>query len=371
MGRLNEFRNKDLAGNYIRRIRATSRKPIRIMEVCGTHTQSIFKSGVRSLLPETITLLSGPGCPVCVTSQEEIDRFIALSQIEGVILATFGDLMRVPGTGSSLEKEKASGRDIRMVYSPLDAVAMARNNPDKKVIFPGVGFETTAPVVGAAILTAARESLTNFFVHSAHKLVPPALFALMALTGNKIDGFILPGHVSVMIGMGGYRPFFEQFRIPSVISGFEPLDILRGISSLVRQIESGEPALENLYERAVRPQGNPKALAIMNQVFEQQEASWRGIGRIPESGLSIRETHGAFDAAARFQVAIPETKNQPGCMCGEILTGAKNPPQCPCYKRSCTPSTPLGPCMVSTEGTCSAYFRFYDDHPIKRRPHGE
>ncbi|MBU0995017.1 MAG: hydrogenase formation protein HypD [Proteobacteria bacterium] len=356
-----EFKDRDLAVHFIEKIKTVSRKKIRLMEVCGTHTVSIFKSGIRSVLPDTISLISGPGCPVCVTSQEEIDAFISLSRLDNVILTTFGDLIRVPGTESSLQEEKAKGVDVRMVYSTSDALLIAKKNPDKHVVFPGVGFETTAPTVAAAILSAARLKVSNFYVYSAHKLVPPALTALMALSSGNIDGFILPGHVSVMIGTDGYRPFFDTFKLPCAITGFEPVDILRAVLAVVTQIEYGKPSLFNAYERAVRIEGNPKAMSLMARVFEKKDALWRGIGKIPESGLAIREEFSAFDAANRFQIILPEKKDHNGCACGEILIGNKTPPECPLFRKACTPLHPFGPCMVSTEGTCSAYYRYHKE----------
>ena len=363
---LKEFKDRDLAGHLIQKIASSSRKKIRIMEVCGTHTVSIFKSGIRSILPDTISLLSGPGCPVCVTAQEEIDTFIAFSRMDDVIITTFGDLMRVPGTESSLQKEKAQGRDIRMVYSATDALSIAQNNPDQQVIFLGVGFETTAPTVAAVILSAASMNLMNFHVYSAHKLVPPALFALMRLTARNINGFILPGHVSVIIGVNGYLPFFNTYKIPCAIGGFDSVDILRAILSLVEQIECDKPSLFNAYERAVKTEGNPKAMSLMDQVFEKKDALWRGIGQIPDSGLSIREAHASFDAANAFQIDLPEPKSSKECSCGEILIGNKTPPECPLFRKTCTPLNPFGPCMVSSEGTWATYYRFFDEQQTKR-----
>jgi hydrogenase expression/formation protein HypD len=331
------------------------------MEVCGTHTVSIFRSGIRSVLPPTLSLLSGPGCPVCVTDQAEIDAFIELSRRPGVTVATFGDLMRVPGSASSLQRERADGRDIRVVYSTMDALTIARREPDRQVVFLGVGFETTAPTIAAAITAAAGMKLANFSVISAHKLVPPALEALMGLDAVAIDGFILPGHVSVIIGLDAYRPFFERHRIPCVVAGFEPADILQAVAMLVAQVEAGRPALENAYPRAVSPAGNVKARRVLAEVFETADACWRGIGLIPASGLRVREAYAAFDAGRRFSLALPEAKPPRGCACGEILTGKKTPPECALYRKVCTPVDPVGPCMVSSEGTCAAYYKYSDE----------
>lgn len=357
---LEEYRNPEIARKIIERINAVSQKHVRLMEVCGTHTMSIFRSGIRGLLPATVSLLSGPGCPVCVTSQNEIDSFIALSRFDDVIITTFGDLIKVPGTDSSLQKERAEGRDIRVVYSTFDAIEVARKNPDKKVAFLGVGFETTAPTIAASILTANEMHLDNYFVFCAHKLLPPALNILMKVKATKIDGFILPGHVSVIIGTKAYLPFFEQYQIPCVVAGFESIDILQAILRLVEQIESGEPELVNGYKRAVTFDGNQKAQKIMEDVFETINADWRGIGNISKSGLNIREEFAAYDARKVFEIEITDSVDPKGCACGEILTGLKIPSECPLYKKKCTPMEPIGPCMVSSEGTCAAYYRFHD-----------
>jgi hydrogenase expression/formation protein HypD len=330
-----------------------------LMEVCGTHTVSIFRSGIRSVLPETISLLSGPGCPVCVTDQQEIDAFIELARLDNVIVATFGDLMRVPGSYSSLQRERAEGHDIRVVYSTFDALEVAQKKPHKKVVFLGVGFETTAPTIAAAIQQADQMKIENFSVISAHKLVPPALETLMSLEDVQLDGFILPGHVSVIIGLNAYRPFFDRYQIPCVVAGFEPADILQAVSMLVEMIETSNPGLENAYPRAVTEQGNTKAQKILQDIFEPADACWRGIGMIPQSGLKIRDEYAVHDAEKQFDIRVPEPKIPPGCACGDILTGKKQPPECKLYKKVCTPSDPVGPCMVSTEGTCAAYYRYH------------
>lgn len=352
------FHDPQIARHLADRITRSSRKAVRFMEVCGTHTVSIFRSGIRSLLPETISLISGPGCPVCVTAQSEIDAFIALARQPKTIVATFGDLIRVPGSGSSLQREKAEGADVRIVYSTFDAVNLARENPDRRVVFLGVGFETTTPTVAAAIVTASQQKLDNFFVVSAHKTVPPALEALAG--GNlNIDGFLLPGHVSVIIGLDAYRPFFEAHRVPCVVAGFEPTDLLQGIAMLTDQVESDRPALENAYPRAVSAAGNAKARAVMHEVFEVVDAHWRGIGCIAASGLAIREKYAAFDAVKALDIKLQPAAEPKGCACGEILSGIKIPPQCALYKTVCNPMTPVGPCMVSSEGTCAAYYRYH------------
>jgi hydrogenase expression/formation protein HypD len=356
---IEEYRDAGLSGHLIAKIKAVSKRNIRLMEVCGTHTVSIFRSGIRSVLPETVSLLSGPGCPVCVTDQKEIDAFVELARLEEVIVTTFGDLMRVPGSNSSLEKERAGGKDIRVVYSTFDALEIAQKNPHKNVVFLGVGFETTAPTIAAAILQAARLKVDNFSVISAHKLVPPALETLMSLDGVQLDGFILPGHVSVIIGLDAYRPFFDKYRIPCVVAGFEPADILQAIYMLAKMIENGSPDLQNAYPRAVTDGGNPKARQILQDIFEPADACWRGIGVIPESGLRIRDDFAAHDAEMQFDLQIPEPKIPGGCVCGEILTGKKSPPDCKLFRSVCTPVDPVGPCLVSTEGTCAAYYKYH------------
>ncbi len=353
-----EYRDKDLARQLIDAIGRIHERDLRLMEVCGTHTMAIFRHGIPSVLPDGIRLLSGPGCPVCVTSQRDIDMFVALSMEPGVILTTFGDLMRVPGTHSSLQQEKAQGRDIRVVYSAFDAVTLAADNPRQQVVFCAVGFETTTPTVAASILAAKQQGITNFSIHCAHKLTPPALGALMETPGVNIDGFLLPGHVSVITGTNAYGPVFDQYRIPSVIAGFEPVDILKAIFMLVKQNVSGVPALENAYPRAVSAKGNPKALAVMDQVFDTADAVWRGIGMIPASGLALRPGFAGFNALEKFDIKSKETPEPTGCACGEILMGLKTPEQCRLYKTKCTPMHPVGPCMVSSEGACAAFYRY-------------
>ncbi|MBW1828609.1 MAG: hydrogenase formation protein HypD [Deltaproteobacteria bacterium] len=355
---MEEYRDPHISKGIIDNIKQASKKPVRLMEVCGTHTMSIFRSGIRSLLPDTISLLSGPGCPVCVTAQNEIDTFIELAKIDNMIVTTFGDLMRVPGTFSSLQKEHANGRDIRIVYSSMDALDIAKTNPDKHVVFLGVGFETTAPTIAASIYTAKQMNVCNFFVCSAHKLVPPALIALLETEKTAIDGFILPGHVSVIIGTDAYLFVLEHYQIPCVVAGFEPADILHAISMLVKQIETGNPSLENAYMRAVTPAGNKKAIELMNTVFDTVDATWRGIGIIPASGLKIGKDFSDHDAEHVFDINVPESREPRGCACGDILTGIKIPPECALFKKVCTPEDPVGPCMVSSEGSCAAFYKY-------------
>lgn len=356
---MEEYRDPALSRPLIDRIRAASRRPVRLMEVCGTHTMSIFRSGLRSVLPETISLLSGPGCPVCVTAQGEIDAFVELARREGVTVATFGDLMRVPGTHSTLEKERAAGRDVRIVYSATDAVALARQLPERTVVFLGIGFETTAPTVAAAVLAAQQAGLDNFRVFSAHKRVLPALFALTADPELAIDGFLLPGHVSIVLGLAGYRPLFDRHQMPGVVAGFEPADVLQAVLRLVERIEADDPRLENAYGRAVTAEGNQRAREIMETVLAPGDAVWRGMGTIPESGLFLRPAFADFDARHTLDVAVEDVPEPPGCACGEVITARRTPPECPLFRKTCTPMRPVGPCMVSSEGTCAAWYRYH------------
>ena len=353
-----EYRDAGLAKGLTEKMHGISKKSLRLMEVCGTHTMSIFRHGIRSVLPKTITLLSGPGCPVCVTAQKDIDAFVEFAKLKNVIVTTFGDLIRVPGSGSSLGKEKANGADVRIVYSIFDAVQIAKENRDKDVVFCGVGFETTIPTIAAGILMGIEGNLSNFSVYSANKLTPPALAALMETKGVEIDGFILPGHVSVITGTNAYRDTFEKYHIPSVISGFEPVDILKAVLLLIEQNEEGRPALINAYTRAVCDKGNVKAKQIMNQVFEVCHASWRGIGEIQFSGMGLKKEYQAFDAALKFNMNLPDVPEPKGCACGQILMGLKTPEECSLYKKKCTPLTPVGPCMVSSEGSCAAFYKY-------------
>jgi hydrogenase expression/formation protein HypD len=356
-----EYRDRKLARGLIAQIHAVSRQPVRLMEVCGTHTMSIFRSGLRSVLPENITLVSGPGCPVCVTAQREIDQFVALARREDVILTTFGDLLRVPGSESSLQQEHAAGRDVRVVYSPLDALALAAQTPEKKVVFLGVGFETTAPTVAAAMLSARAQGVANFLVYAAHKRTPPAVRTLMAAEDLRVDGFLLPGHVCLVTGTRAFQPLVDRYRIPCVVGGFEPVDLLRALARLVEQVEAGEAALENAYERAVTAGGSARALAVMGSVFATVDAEWRGLGVIRDSGLKIADSYRALDAEACFDLSVPDVPEPRGCACGEVLKGLKIPQDCALYKKTCTPMHPVGPCMVSSEGTCAAYYRYHGE----------
>jgi hydrogenase expression/formation protein HypD len=356
---MDEYRDGAVAKALSQKIRDISKKRIRLMEICGTHTMAIFRHGIRSLLPETIELVSGPGCPVCVTAMEEIDRAVKLARTKGVIVTTFGDMIRVPGSTSSLQMTQAEGAVVKMVYSTFDALKIASENRDSEVVFLGIGFETTAPTVAAAIQTAHGRGDTNFSVLSAHKLLPPAMDALLSGGSSIVDGFICPGHVTTIIGTSSYEHVVEQYHKPCVVIGFEPVDILQGILMLVEQIESDRAEVEIQYARAVSPEGNPGALAIMEKVFEPCDAPWRGLGHIPGSGLAIRNYFADFDAKNRFDLEVPAAKEPPGCLCAEVLQGAATPPECKFFRNACTPRTPIGPCMVSSEGTCAAYFKYH------------
>jgi hydrogenase expression/formation protein HypD len=333
-------------------------RPVRFMEVCGTHTVSICRHGIRELMPPEISLTSGPGCPVCVTATADIDAFIKAAELDNSIITTFGDLLRVPGSRSSLQEARAEGADIRTVYSSLDALQIARENPDREVIFLGVGFETTTPTVAAAILTAEQEGLRNFSVISSNKIMPPALEALLADPEIRIDGLICPGHVSIIIGADAYEPLVRDYNIPCVIAGFEPVDILKAVVMLAEQVRLASPKVEIAYDRAVTRDGNLQATAIMNRVFEPVDALWRGLAVIPGSGLEIRSEYDDFNAKKRFDIAVSDAKDPAGCACGDVLKSIKTPADCKLFGRACVPEHPIGPCMVSGEGACGAYYKY-------------
>jgi len=357
---LSAFRDPDIARGLIEAINATDTGPVKIMEVCGTHTVSIAKNGLRAVMPERITLLSGPGCPVCVTANHDIDTAVALAQRPEIIVTTFGDMMKVPGSYSSLAREKADGRDVRIVYSPLDALQLAEREPEREVVFVAVGFETTAPLIAAAVLRAQEKGLTNFSVYCAHKTVPIALEALINDPDVEIDAFILPGHVSTIIGTMPYQFLADEYHVPGVITGFEPVDVLQGIYMILKQLEEGRSEIEIAYHRGVMPEGNVHAREMVDKVFEPIDADWRGIGVIPGTGLGVREEYAAFDATRKFTLELPEPKEIKGCQCGEVLRGITLPFECKLFARACTPEHPIGPCMVSSEGSCAAYYRYTD-----------
>ena len=335
---------------------------VRLMEVCGTHTMAIARAGIRQMLPEGAELLSGPGCPVCVTHQGVIDAFLELSMLPQVTIATYGDMIRVPGSrrGDNLARRRALGAKIEVVYSPVDAVAYAKEHPERQVVFLGVGFETTAPGTAAAVLTAREEGVENFFVLSMLKRVEPALRALVAMEDFQVDGFLCPGHVATILGEEGFRYLPEELHIPAVIGGIEPEDILTALCHLLRQTAEGEAKLENEYRRAVRPGGNPAALAMMERVLVPRDDLWRGLGFIPQSGYGFREEFAPWDAEKKFDLQVKESATIPGCSCGEIMKGRLHPHQCPLFGKVCTPEDPVGPCMVSSEGACAAAYKYRD-----------
>lgn len=354
---IDEYRDKALVLALAGEIKKVSSRPVKLMEVCGGHTMSIQKFGIPYLLPETIELISGPGCPVCVTSNSFIDKAIAYSRREDVIITTYGDLIRVPGSSSSLEREKARGADVRIVYSILDALEIARHNRRKKIVFLGIGFETTAPSSAAGIIKAQMAGIRNFYVYSAHKVMPPAMEALID-EGVEINGYIGPGHVSTITGEGIYLDIPKKFGLGVVISGFEPVDLMQAILMLVKQFENNDPKVEIQYTRAVKPEGNIKAQQMLDEVFEPGDDWWRGLGILKNSGLKIRGEYADYDSEKNIEVEVEPLKEPKGCICGDILRGVKKPKECKLFAKACTPSNPVGSCMVSSEGTCQAYYLY-------------
>jgi hydrogenase expression/formation protein HypD len=362
MNYLDGFRAKEPLQAVLSRIKSLPPNPLSIMEVCGTHTVSISKFGLRSLLPSHIRLISGPGCPVCVTSQGDIDLVIMLAR-EGsghkqCIIATFGDMMRVPGSDSSLMQEKARGADVRIVYSPADALTMAAENPDAEVVFFAVGFETTSPTIAATILKAQQSNMNNFSVISNHKLIPPAMHVLLEDPATAIDGFLCPGHVSAIIGITPYQTIVELYRKGCVVSGFEPLDIMLSTYRLMLQIQKDTPRVEIEYSRVVHAEGNAKALQLLSRVFDVIDARWRGFGIIPQSGLALRDEFSRYDAVKKFGLTALDVSDPTACKCGQVLRGIITPPECPLFAKTCSPEEPAGACMVSSEGTCAAYYKY-------------
>lgn len=357
---LDGFRDPEVAHTLVEAIHSTAQQPCTLMEVCGTHTMAIAKHGLRDLMPETVKLLSGPGCPVCVTANPDIDLAIEMARQPDVILTTFGDMMKVPGSYSSLSAEKAEGRDVRVVYSPLDSLALAEREPGKHVIFLGVGFETTAPTVALTIREAARRGLPNWSALSLHKTVPGALRALVNDPEVRVTGFILPGHVSTIIGTAPYEFLATEYGVPGVITGFEPVDVLQGVWMLTRQLAEGRAEIEIAYGRGVEASGNRAAIAAMEATFEPCDSEWRGIGVIPGTGLALRPEFSQYDARVRIPVTPPEPREIKGCQCGDVLRGVVLPFDCKLFGRACTPEHPVGPCMVSSEGSCAAYYRYTD-----------
>lgn len=355
---LDEYRNADAVRRLAAAIAAATTRPWNIMEICGGQTHSIVRFGLDEMLPPEITMIHGPGCPVCVTPIEILDKAVAIANRPEVIFCSFGDMLRVPGSQKDLFTVKSEGGDVRIVYSPMDAVTLARQNPDRQVVFLAVGFETTAPANAMAVAQAAKMGLKNFSVLVSHVLVPPAMRAVLASPSNRVQGFLAAGHVCTITGMAEYRPIAEEFHVPIVITGFEPVDILQGILHCVQQLESGRHEVENQYARTVRPDGNPPALHEIAEVFEVVPRKWRGIGEIPASGLGLRPTYAAFDAERRFHVEAITADEPTECIAGEILQGHRKPHECPAFGVYCTPDHPLGAPMVSSEGACAAYYRY-------------
>ncbi len=358
---ITEFRCSELAEGLIRQIHHKSKMSVRLMEFCGGHTVTIFKYGIRQVLPKTVEMVSGPGCPVCVTANADLDKAIALSQIPNVIITTFGDMLKVPGSQSSLQETKAESADVRMVYSTMDALKIAESNLDKSVVFLGIGFETTAPTIAASVLEAKGKGIKNYYVLSLHKLCPPVIRAILDTGEVKLHGLICPGHVSAVIGSHPWEFIAKEYGIPCVVSGFEPLDILQCVDMLVGQIENSESKVEIAYRRGVRPEGNQQALKLMYEVFEPCPARWRGMGEVPNSGLKLRKQYQSFDAELAFDIKTAPAREPAGCLCGEVLRGVKTPLDCRLFRKVCTPQKPVGPCMVSSEGSCSAYYLYGKD----------
>lgn len=356
---IDEYRDPALAREILAEIEKTVTRHWVIMEICGGHTHAIIRNGIDQVLPSWIELVHGPGCPVCVTPVELIDKAVAISRRAEVILTSFGDMLRVPGSGCDLFMAKSAGADVRMVYSPLEALALARENPHRQVVFFAVGFETTAPGNAMAIAQAEREGLTNFSELSSHVLVPPAMTALLASPDNRVQGYLAAGHVCTVTGFRDYEPIAEKFGVPIVPTGFEPVDILAAILMVVRQLEEGRHGVENQYGRSVTRDGNRAAQQVVEQVFEVCDRKWRGIGVLPASGLGIRPRYAAFDAEKKFAVQDIEVQESSRCISGQILQGRQKPFECPAFGRECTPSQPLGATMVSSEGACAAYYKYH------------
>ena len=355
---LDEYRDPVAAQKLLRAIESIASRPWTIMEVCGGQTHTIVKYGIDEMLPAGIELVHGPGCPVCVTALETIDRAHAVASRPDVIFCSFGDMLRVPGSRGDLLQLKSHGSDVRIVYSPLDAVTIAAANPDKQVVFFAIGFETTAPPNAMAVWMAARRGLTNFTVLVSHVLVPPAMRAILDAPDNRVQAFLGPGHVCTVVGYQEYEPLARSYNVPVVITGFEPVDMLEGLYQAIRQLEEGRAEVENAYGRAVRRAGNAASRTLIDEIFEVCDRKWRGVGEIPRSGLRLRPAYAAFDAERRFDVAAIETHESNICISGDILRGVRKPKDCPAFATACTPSSPLGATMVSAEGACAAYFAY-------------
>lgn len=355
---LNEYRDASVVRDYISELHKITTRPWTIMEVCGGQTHSLVKNGIIGLLPENITMVHGPGCPVCVTPLNLIDKAVYLAMEQNVILCSFGDMLRVPGSKKSLLEAKASGADVRILYSPLEAVELAKKNPEKEVVFFAVGFETTAPANALSVLHAKRQGVKNYSILTSHVLVPPAIEALVNDQTNVVQGFLAAGHVCTIMGIEEYYPLVQNHKLPIVVTGFEPVDLLQGITMLIKQLEKGEYKLENQYSRVVKPEGNPEAVNVIKQVFEVTNRDWRGIGEIPLSGYEVKKELEDYNANIKFGIQIEKAEESTECIAGEILRGIKKPHQCPQFGKGCTPLNPLGAPMVSSEGACAAYFHF-------------
>ena len=355
---ITEYRDPELAKKYLDEIRATVTQPWAIMEVCGGQTHSLVKNGIIEMLPKEITMIHGPGCPVCVTPLHLIDKAVHLALDKGVVLCSFGDMLRVPGSKMNLLEAKAQGADVRILYSPLEAVKIAEENPDKEVVFFAVGFETTAPANALSVLQAKKKELQNYSILASHVLVPPAMKAVIDDPESKIDGFLAAGHVCTIMGNAEYYPISEAYHIPIVVTGFEPLDILQGILMVVRQLESGIAIVENQYSRIVKETGNTEAQSVIREVFEVQNQLWRGIGEIPASGFGIKEVYANYDATKKYDVKIAAVQENSECISGQIMKGIKKPFECKHFGKKCKPTNPLGAPMVSSEGACAAYYHF-------------
>jgi|JFJP01.1.fsa_nt_gi hydrogenase expression/formation protein HypD len=364
MKHLDEYRDSTLAMPLVEELRRAVTRPLRVMEVCGSHTMAIFRNGVRSILPPGMDLVSGPGCPVCVTSASHMDAFIAMADQPGVRVAIFGDLFRVPGSNGSLSDASARGAKIEIVYSPMDALEAAAKNPDELVVFLGVGFETTTPGIAATILAAKNRDIRNFVVFSTQKTMPAPMEALLSDPALQIDGLLCPGHVSSIIGASAWEPLAKKYHLACVVGGFETADLLKSLILLARQVGDNDIKVENVYPRAVAWEGNQRAIKMVDEIFEPTDMDWRGLGRIPLSGLKIREKYSAYDAEVRLKITLPEAKEPKGCLCGNILKGLNTPRECPLFAKRCTPGNPVGPCMVSSEGTCAAYHKYGQDDEV-------
>ena len=355
---MSEYRNPELAKKYLEEIKRTVSRPWSIMEVCGGQTHSLVKNGIIEMLPDKVTMIHGPGCPVCVTPLNLIDKAVYLALEKGVILCSFGDMLRVPGSKKSLLEAKAQGGDVRILYSPLEAVKIAEDNPNKEVVFFAVGFETTAPANALSVVHAHRRNVKNYSILASHVLVPPAIKAVIDDEESKIDGFLAAGHVCTIMGNAEYYPIATDYKVPIVVTGFEPLDVLQGILMVIRQLEQSKSEVENQYARIVREEGNTAAQQVINEVFEIRNQMWRGIGEIPDSGYAVREKYAEFDATLKYNVTIEEAPENPLCISGQIMKGIKKPFECTQFGKTCKPTNPLGAPMVSSEGACAAYYHF-------------